>query len=110
VELIQVTDEIYQLSKRLDKAASEVYKLAVEKANKEKTYRMELSKQITILKAEGLQAVLISDVARGNVADLKYERDLADGKYWSAIEALGALQSQLSALQTVSKYHAEVGA
>jgi hypothetical protein len=110
MELIQVTNEIYNLSKRLEKSANEVYKLALDRADKEKTYRMELSKQITILKAEGLQAVLISDVARGNAADLKYERDLADGKYWSAIEALGALKGQLSALQTVSKYHAEVGA
>jgi capsule polysaccharide export protein KpsE/RkpR len=110
MELIQITNEMYAVSQRLSNATNEIYKLANKRAMTERTYRMELAKEITKLRADGMPATLISDLARGNVAELKYHRDLAEGQYRSSIEALEALKSQLSALQTVSKYHTEIGA
>lgn len=110
MELIKITQEMYEISQRLNKATNEIYKLAKKRAVTEREYRLELAKEIVRLRAEGLPATLVSDLARGNVADLKFERDLAEGQYRAAVEALEALKSQLSALQTVSKYQTEVGA
>lgn len=110
MELIAITQEMYQVAQRLNKATGEIYKLATKRAMSEREYRMELSKEITRLRADGVQATLIPDLARGNTAELKFQRDLAEGQYKAAIEAVEALKSQLSALQTVSKYHSEVSA
>lgn len=110
MELIQITQEMHEISKRLSKATNEIYKLAKKRAVTERVYRMELAKEITTLRSEGIPTTLVPDLARGHVAYFKFERDLAEGQYRAAVEALEALKSQLSALQTVSKYQTEVGA
>jgi|SRR5690625_237584 len=99
---------MYECSQRLNRASRALYKLAEEKAEAERVYRMELSKEIFRLRAEGSSVTLIPDTARGNVSDLKFDRDLADGKYRSALESLDALKSQLSALQSILRYQEEV--
>lgn len=108
MELQSITKEIYDATKRLDEAGHAVYKLALEKAETEREYRLALSQRITTLKAEGMSVTLISDVARGDVADLKFNRDLAEGKYKASMQALEALKAQVNALQTISKYQSEV--
>lgn len=105
VELIELTQEMLQVSKRIDKASKEIFKLAKAKAEFERVYREALSKEIIKLRAEGVQATLISDLARGNVAYLKYERDLAQDMFKSGISALEAVKTQASVLQTITKYH-----
>lgn len=108
MELLQLNKEIYEISQRLQKAASEIYKLAKKRADAERAYRLQLAQEITRLRAEGTPTSIINDLARGNVADDKFQRDLAEGQYRAAIEALEALKSQLSALQTISKYQADI--
>lgn len=103
MELTNLTAEIYTVSLRVNKAANEVYKLACKRAESERKYRMELAKEMVKLRTEGVSVTLISDMARGNIADLKFDRDLAEGQYRAAIEALEALKSQLSALQSILK-------
>ena len=105
IELIEITQEMYAVSKRIDKASKEIFKLAKNKAEFEKIYREALAKEIIKLRSEGVQASLISDLARGNVAYLKYERDLAQDLFKSGISALEAVKTQASVLQTISKYH-----
>lgn len=105
MELIQISKEMYETTKRLDKASKEIFKLAKAKAETERIYREALAKEIIKLRADSVQATLISDMARGNVAYLKYERDLAQDMYKSAISALEAVKTQSSVLQTISKYH-----
>lgn len=107
-ELMKLTKEIYNVSQRLQKASTELYKLSREMAEAEKLYRMELSKEITRLRSDGVSVTLIPDIARGNVAHLKHERDLAESIYKSAIESKRAIESQLSALQTICKYQEEL--
>ena len=109
MELIQVAQQLYQTSLRLDKAPKEINKQARAYAEAERTYRQALSAEIIRLKSEGMAASIIGDVARGNVAELKYERDLAQGLYKSAIESKRALEAELSALQSLNKNHSEVG-
>lgn len=108
VEISQVTQMMYETSQRIDKATRTIYDLAKEKAETERQYRMELSKQITSLRSEGVQATLIPDIARGNVAELKQKRDYARDMYRSAISSLEALKTEASVLQTISKYQTEV--
>ncbi len=105
VELIELTKEMHNVSKRIDKASREIFKLAKAKAEMERVYREALAKEIIKLRTEGVQATLISDLARGNVAYLKYERDLSHDMFKSGISALEAVKTQVSVLQTISKYH-----
>lgn len=104
IELMQVTKEMHQVSQRIDKASKEIFKLAKNKAEFEKVYREALAKEIMKLRSEGVQATLIPDLARGNVAFLKHERDLAKDMYKSGISALEAVKTQASVLQTICKY------
>jgi hypothetical protein len=104
-ELMEVTQELRATAKRLDQASRTIFKLAKSKAEMERVYREELAKVMTELRAEGVQAALIPDMARGKCAYLKYERDLAEATYKSALSALEAVKTQCSALQTICKYH-----
>lgn len=108
METIQLNKEIYDVAQRLQKAAAEIYKLANKRAVTERTYRLHLAQEIVKLRAEGIPSTIINDLARGNVADDKFQRDLADGQYRAAIEAMEALKSQLMALQSIAKYQSEI--
>lgn len=108
MELQKISELIFVASERIDKATREIYKLAKDKANAEHAYRKSLSMEIIKLRAEGVQATLIPDISRGNVADLKLQRDLADGMYKSAIESLRALQAELSGLQSILRIQSDI--
>jgi hypothetical protein len=105
MDLIEISQEMYAVSKRIDKASKEIFKLAKNKAEFERIYREALAKEIMKLRADGVQATLISDLARGNVAFLKHERDLAKDLFKSGISALEAVKTQASVLQSLNKYH-----
>lgn len=65
---------------------------------------MELAKELLRLKSEGMAVGILSDVARGNIADLLFKRDFSEIQYKSAIESMDVLKAQLTALQTIAKY------
>lgn len=102
-EHIEIAKEIMRVSKRLEKASKEIFGMADTKAEAEREYRKALAKRIMELRAQGLPATICSDVARGEVADLKFNRDLSDGKFKAAIESLGAIKVQASMMQTIHK-------
>jgi chorismate mutase len=108
MELPQITQMMMETSHRINKATKEIYKMAKQKAETEYRYRQALAQEIAKLKADNTPVTLIADLARGNVAELKLQRDLADAMFKSAIESLRALQSELSGLQTISKYQDEL--
>lgn len=105
IELIEVTKELYATAKRIDEVSRTISKLARSKAEFERVYREALAKEILILREQGTPATLIGDLARGKVAYLKYERDLAKDLFKSGISALEAVKTQASVLQSISKYH-----
>lgn len=107
MDLVNISKEMYETSQRLDQASRVIHKMARLKAETEKVYRMELAKEIMALKANGMSVTLIPDIARGTVADLKFERDLAEGQYKAAIESMEAIKSRLSALQSILRYQEE---
>jgi hypothetical protein len=102
-EHIEIAKEMREVSKRLDVASKEIFRMAREKATKERDYRKALSQEIMLVRSSGVQASLAGDVARGNVADLKFERDLSTDLFKAAIESLGATKVQASVLQTIHK-------
>lgn len=107
MELMKLTEEVYSVSKRLEKATVALYELGDKKAEAERDYRLRLSQEMLTLKSGGMAATMVGDVARGNVSDLLFNRDAAEAKFKAAIESLDALKSQLSALQSILRYQEE---
>lgn len=103
MEHIEIAKEIMRVSKRLEASGDALFAAANEKATKEKEYRQALAQQILIRKAEKFPATLVGDLARGDVAELKYERDLSADMFKSSIVAVEALRTVASMLQTVHK-------
>lgn len=101
MELMNITKEIMETAQRLRNASTEIFFIGKAKAESERAYRRALMMEIMKLKEAKIPATLISDVARGNVADLLFERDAAEVKFKAAMESMAALKSTLSALQSV---------
>lgn len=108
MELSPIVSELYAATKRMSEASREVFRLAKTKSETEHAYRKELAKQIFILRIDKVQATLIPDLARGEVADLKFQRDLASDTYRAALAAIEALKVEINALQSIAKYQSEV--
>ncbi|MDO6355131.1 hypothetical protein Q3V94_13615 [Caloramator sp. CAR-1] len=108
LDMIDIGQAIYETAKRIEKGVNELYKYAKAYAEAEREYRLALAKEIVKLKDEKMQATLIPDVARGNVAELKYKRDLAEVSYKTARDMLEALQAELSGLQSLYKNQGEM--
>lgn len=108
IELTNVTKEIYQSSKDLRDGAKKLFTYAKSKAETEREYRKALSIEMMKLRNEGLPATLIPDIARGNLSDLRYKRDLAKATYDSARDAIEALKAEINSLQTICHYQDEI--
>jgi hypothetical protein len=108
MDLISITSELQSASSRLSKGSKELFTLAKEFAEAERDYRKALAIEIVKLKSEGTPVTIINDVARGNMADLKYNRDVAEALYNSGKESLRAIETQVSALQSILRYQDEV--
>jgi predicted transcriptional regulator len=104
MDIQTLTNELYEINKRIDKASREIFKLAKDKAEAEREYQKALALEIIKLKGEGTPATLIMALAKGTTADLEYSRDLADGTFKSAFASLDAIKTQASVLQTITKY------
>ena len=108
LEILNLAKEIYDSATRLEKGSTEIFLLAKEQAEKERDYRKLLAHEIIRLKEEKTQTTLIPDIARGNLADAKFERDLAEEKRKAGNASLEAIQVRISALQTILKYQNEL--
>lgn len=108
IDLADISKEIYESGKRLEEGSRKLFTLAKEMAETEREYRKALQFEIIRLRDEKVQATLIPDLARGATADLKFQRDLAEAKYKSARDALEAIQSQMSGLQTILNIQKEI--
>lgn len=108
MDLLNVTKEIHAASQRLSKSADALFGLGRAKAEAERDYRLALSQEILKLKSEGMQATLIVDVAKGNVHEKLFQRDLTEAQFKAGIEAADAIKVQVSALQTILKYQTDV--
>lgn len=110
MEIQKTVSMMMQASERIEAGTKEIYKLARYKAEAERNYRIAVAQEKHILKHQGIAVTLIEDLAKGKeeIADLKQQRDLAEDTFKAAVESLRALQSELSALQSISKYQSDI--
>jgi len=108
LDMHDIGQAIYDTSQQIQKGVKSLYGHAKAYAEAEQNYRLELAREIMRLRDEKIPVTLINDVARGNLAELKYKRDLAEVTYKTAKDMLQALQSQLSGLQTLYKKQDEI--
>ena len=93
--------EIQAKTDLLDKALSAFGKRGKALAEADKMYRMELSKAILCKRDEGIPVSVISKICEGlpDIAELRFNRDLADVQYSSAKEMINALKLQIKVLE-----------
>ena len=108
MDLVNITKELYEGSKRLEKSSKDIFLLAKEVAETERTYRVALAREKMDLREDGLAVGLIEDVARGNIADIRYQRDLANLKYVAGRDSMRAIIAQQNALQSILRVQKEV--
>lgn len=108
LDMVNIGKAIYDTSAQIQRGVKSLYGHAKAYAEAEHEYRMALAREIMRLREEKLPVTIINDVARGNIAGLKYKRDLAEVTYKTAKDMLQALQSQLSGLQTLYKRQDEM--
>lgn len=92
-----------------DKALRELGARGRAYAQAERDYRVALSQKILEEREKGLPATLIGDICRGNkqIAALKFERDVAETVYKSALEAINVYKLQIRVLENTieREYH-----
>ena len=93
-------NEIGQKSRLLDSAIRELGNRGRAFAQAEHDYRVELSKKVLLERDKGTPVTIISDVCRGDphIAKLRFERDVADVVYRSALEAINGYKLQIKIL------------
>jgi len=108
MDIINLTKEIYDSVTRLEKGSKEIFKLGADLAEKERDYRRALAHEIMRLKDEGNKITLIPDIARGLLADEKFERDLAEEKLKAGKASLEAIQVRINGLQSILRYQSDI--
>ncbi|HZJ99014.1 MAG TPA: hypothetical protein VFC79_03355 [Tissierellaceae bacterium] len=98
MDIVDISKELYQGSLRLENSSKEIFKLAKAMAETERDYRIELAKEKMKLRDEGMAVGLIEDVSRGNLAELRFERDLSKERYITGRDSIRAQIAQLNAL------------
>ncbi|MCY6372436.1 hypothetical protein [Clostridium ganghwense] len=101
LDMIDIGQEIYTAAKRLQKSGDKLFTLAREYAEAEQQYRKALGIEIMKLRDAKVQVSIVGDVARANVSDLKFKRDMAEYKYKAGRDKSQALQAEISALQSI---------
>ena len=110
MELTAINRELWNAGQQLKSDAKYLKELAQDKAESERKYKKALAKKIMRLKDEKYPATLINDLARGDdeVADLRYYRDLARVQYDTAKSCMRSAEVQVSAIQSILRYSAEI--
>ena len=93
--------ELQEKVQLIDSALQQLGKRGRSYAQAEMDYRQALNQKILMERDKGTPVTIISDVCRGDrgVAKAKFERDVADVTYKSALEALNVYKLQLRILE-----------
>ncbi|WML33187.1 hypothetical protein [Clostridium sp. OS1-26] len=108
IDMVDIAKEIYTAAKRLQKSGDKLFALAREYAEAEQKYRQALGIELLKLREQKAPVTLIGDVARANISDLKFNRDMAEYKYKAGRDKAQALQAEISALQTLYKRQEDI--
>lgn len=108
MEIANVIQEVNAAAQRLEASADALFRLGRDKAEAERNYRLELSKEILRLRSQGIPVSIISDIAKGNVSDTLFERDVTEASFKAGIEVADAIKVRISAYQTILKYQSDM--
>ncbi|KJS84996.1 MAG: hypothetical protein JM58_09525 [Peptococcaceae bacterium BICA1-8] len=108
MELTNITESIMADRERVINSIKVLWEKARAKALSEMEYRKALQVEILLLKENKMAVTLISDIARGECAELKYKRDLAEAEYKVAVASLSALETSISSLQSILRYQTDI--
>lgn len=97
---MELINEIGQKSKLLDAAVRELGIRGRAYAQAEQDYRIALAEKIISERDKGTPATICSDICRGDrrIAKLRFERDVAEVVYKSAMESINSLKLQIRIL------------
>ncbi len=108
LDMVDIAKEIYTAAKRLQKSGDKLFTLAREYAEAEQKFRQALGVELMKLRDQKVPVTLIGDVARSNLSNLKFNRDMAEYKYKAGRDKAQALQAEISALQTLYKRQEDI--
>ena len=93
-------NEIGQKSRMLDAAIRELGIRGRAYAQAEHDYRIALAEKTLLERDKGTPVTICSDVCRGDrkIANLRFERDVAEVVYKSALEAIQSIKLQIRVL------------
>jgi hypothetical protein len=94
--------EINTLCALVERAISELKERGKVYAKAEHDYRVQLSKRLTTLRAEGQPVTHLIDIAKGEpeIARLRMERDIAESLYSTAQEAINVYKLKIRVLES----------
>ena len=108
LDMVDVGQEIYTAAKRLQKSGDKLFTLAREYAEAEQIYRQALGMEMMKLREEKVPISIVGDVARSNISNLKFNRDMAEFRFKAGRDKAQALQAEISALQTLYKRQEDI--
>lgn len=98
---IDLYAEIQKTRKLMHLALAESKQRGLTHADTERTYRIALAQQMLTERANKTPTTIINDVCRGtlHIADLKFDRDVAEVKYKAASEAINIYKKEINFLE-----------
>ena len=87
----QIIDGMADKNRMLTQKNDEYIELSEKRAQAERAYSMAVAKETLKQKAEGQSITIIDKVVKGNVADLKYELDVAEGVLKACLNSIKAI-------------------
>lgn len=94
-------NELTEHRKMLDKAIVELKNRGKAKAKTEEAYRVALSKEMLLQRAEGTPVTILGDIVRGkeDIANLKCARDIAETLYESNMQAIYSIKLNIGIVE-----------
>ena len=86
---------------QLDELNEELKELSRIKAETEKKYKIARSRIITKLRTTGTPVGIIKEIADGDVAELEFEKQIAENNYYITLSAIDNLRAEIEVYRTL---------
>lgn len=96
---VMAINDLNDLTARLNNAIKLLAKYGKEYATAERDYKVALSQQALRLRAEEMPVTLIDKVVHGKVAKERFNRDVSEVMYKTALEDINAIKLQIRVLE-----------
>ncbi len=90
---VELLNELNDLTEQLKKSTRQLGDYGRNYAEKQRDYKVALAQAILKRKAEGLPATIVIQIANGDTANERFERDKAEVLYKSSLESINTLKT-----------------